>query len=111
MRKALFVLAVVVMVLGGAQMAFALHGGYANTGTNCSSCHAVHNATGYDLFPTTVKTNTQGAFAFPKDTGGAGGSVYNNQAYGLSASSRTYELCQWCHVYGNTDPVYQTGKT
>lgn len=96
MKKALLVLAfAAVMVVAVVPSAFALHGGYTTTGLSCSECHSVHDASGNALFisGTSSVSTTFGA------------------ALTLSGSSTAQNLCEYCHVYGTTRPVYQTGYT
>ena len=101
MKKALVLLGfAVVLMLGAAQPAFALHGGFATTGASCAECHGVHEATGSDLFTTKV---------LPANV--TTGSPYFGQSKVLDASSKTQDLCEYCHVYGATRPVYQDGMT
>jgi len=98
MKKVLFAMAfVAAMMLGATQPAFALHGGFATTGVSCSECHAVHDSTGTDLFINKSVTNANAA------------SIYNGQTLQMTASSKTVDLCKFCHVYGTTHPVYQDG--
>lgn len=98
--KKIVLLVVMAVVLLGltASPAFALHSGYDATTGSCRSCHAVHNATGDHLYNTTASR-------------GAAGGVYNGMKVTLSSTSVAQNLCEWCHVYGTSHPVYQSGKT
>lgn len=98
MKKTLFVLVfALVLVMAVSGSAFALHSGYDATTGSCSSCHSVHAATGNHLY---------------KSTASAGGSgVYSGVKITLSSASVAQNLCEWCHVYGTSHPVYQDGKT
>lgn len=100
MKRMIFVLSLAIVLLGfGASSAFALHQGYDATSGSCRSCHAVHNATGNHLYNSTASR------------GAAAGSVYAGIKVTLNSSSVAQNLCEWCHVYGTTDAVYQDGKT
>lgn len=90
----LFVLAAAVVLLFamGVQPAFALHSGFAATTTDCRSCHAVHNATGSNLFIQGSKTGAN-----------------NGITVTLGASSQAIDMCMYCHVAGTTHGVYQYG--
>jgi hypothetical protein len=59
----------------------------------------VHDATGSDLFVNKSVTNANLS------------SVYNGVTKTMDASSKTQDLCEFCHVYGTTRPVYQDGMT
>lgn len=94
MKKALLILAfAAIMVVAVVPAAFALHGGYTTTGLSCAECHSVHDASGNQLFisGTSSVSTTFGA------------------ALTLGSSSTAQNLCEYCHVYGTTHPVYQTG--
>lgn len=99
--KKIVLLVVMAVVLLGitASPAFALHSGYDATTGSCRSCHAVHNATGDHLYNTTASR------------GAAAGSLYAGQKVTLNSASVAQNLCEWCHVYGTSHAVYQSGKT
>ncbi len=100
MKRMLIVLSLaVVLVVAGASSAYALHHGYDATSGNCRSCHAVHGATGDHLYNSAASR------------GAAAGSVYAGQQITLDAGSIAQDLCEWCHVYGTTYAVYQSGMT
>jgi Cytochrome c7 and related cytochrome c len=95
----LLVVFAMVLLVFTASPAFALHSGYDATTGSCRSCHAVHNATGDHLYNSTASA------------GGPVGGRYDGVKITLNSSSVAQDLCEWCHVYGSSHPVYQDGMT
>lgn len=102
MKRMIFVLSLAIVLLGfGASSAFALHQGYDATSGSCRSCHAVHNATGNHLYNSTPSAGAKAPSVYATVPG----------KVTLTSGSVAQNLCEWCHVYGTSHAVYQSGMT